>query len=172
MADTSRQDELFQQAAADYGAAVARLARAYEADPDLSRDLVQDIHVALWRSFEKFKADCSLRTWVFRVAHNTAVSHVIRERRRRGQTMVSLEEIETLPLTASRGDRQQLLDQLLAMIRRLKPIDRQVILAYLEDMDAAAIGAITGLSPGNVATKVHRIKKILAQQIRAGEVRR
>jgi RNA polymerase sigma-70 factor (ECF subfamily) len=44
-----------------------------------------------------------------------------------------------------------------------------VILAYLEDMDAAAIGEITGLSPGNVAIKIHRIKNILSRRFRAGE---
>jgi RNA polymerase sigma-70 factor (ECF subfamily) len=105
------------------------------------------------------------------VAHNVAVSHVLRKRRRRGQVTVSLEEIENIPAPTLDGghDRQQLLDQLMAMLRQLKPIDRQVILAYLEDMDAAAIGEITGLSPGNVAIKIHRIKNILSRRFRAGE---
>ena len=55
------------------------------------------------------------------------------------------------------------------MIQQLKPVDRQVILAYLEGMDAAAIGEITGISPGNVATKIHRIKNILARRFQQGE---
>jgi RNA polymerase sigma-70 factor (ECF subfamily) len=70
--DKSRQDELYEQAAAAYGAALERLARAYEAEPESRRDLMQDIHVALWRSFELFDSRCSIRTWVYRVAHNTA----------------------------------------------------------------------------------------------------
>ena len=52
------------------------------------------------------------------------------------------------------------------LILQLKPLDRQIILSYLEDMDAAAIAEITGLSPANVAMKIHRIKKLLAERVR------
>lgn len=84
-------DELYRQTTADFGPALGRLAGAYEADPDRRRDLLQEIHFALWRSFESFDGRCSLRTWIYRVAHNTAVSHVFR-RRRAGNHLVSLEE--------------------------------------------------------------------------------
>jgi RNA polymerase sigma-70 factor (ECF subfamily) len=125
--------------------------------------------VALWRSFADFDERCSMRTWVFRVAHNTGVTHVVRERRRRKQ-LIGLEEVEEIPAPPSiDNDRQQRLNLLLAMIRQLKPIDRQVILSYLEDMDAASIAEVTGLSPNHVATKIHRIKKILSRRFRAAE---
>jgi RNA polymerase sigma-70 factor (ECF subfamily) len=167
---TATQDQLYEKASVEYGGALDRLARSYEADAETRRDLLQEIHVALWRSLSSFNGLCSLRTWVFRVAHNTAVSHVLRERRRRGRGLVSLEEIEQIPIASKAGnrDRQQSLEQLLAMIRTLKPVDRQVILGYLEDMDAAEIGDLTGLSPGNVATKIHRIKNILAKRFQSG----
>lgn len=64
------QDDLYRQVAESYGPALERLACAYEADPEERRDLLQDIHAALWRSFEGFQGRCSLRTWVYRVAHN------------------------------------------------------------------------------------------------------
>lgn len=83
--------------------------------------------------------------------------------------MVNLEEIDALSSPLPDTSRQQRLDQLFSMIRRLKPIDRQVIVAYLEDLDAASIAEITGLSARNVATKIHRIKNILSRQFRAGE---
>ncbi len=54
------------------------------------------------------------------------------------------------------------------LIRQLKPLDRQVIISYLEDMDAASIAEITGLSPANVAMRIHRIKHILARRFREG----
>lgn len=165
------QDELYQDAASTYGAPLERLARAYEADPDIRRDLLQDIHVALWRSFEAFDSRCSTRTWIYRVAHNVAASHVMRQRRTRSQALVGLEELENLP-DATTGpqaaDRSQALDRLLDLIQRLKPLDRHVILSYLEGLDAASIGEITGLSPGNVATKIHRIKTVLARQFQQG----
>jgi RNA polymerase sigma-70 factor (ECF subfamily) len=165
------QDDLYQEAAATYGAALDRLARVYEADPDKRRDLGQEIHLALWRSFAGWNGHCSLRTWVYRVAHNVATSHVIRQRRARALTLVSLEDLEQLPNAAvdgSAADTHQALERLLGLIQSLKPLDRQVILSYLEGMDAASIGEITGLSPGNVATRIHRVKNILARRFQEG----
>ena len=167
---TSTQDNLYTNAADQFGSALERLARAYEADPEKRRDLGQDIHFQLWRSFERYDARCSTRTWVYRVAHNVAASHVLRERRI-FSSLVTLEDLDTLPgkdQTHSSLDQRRNLERLEALIQRLKPLDRQVIVLYLEDMDAASIGMLTGLSPGNVATKIHRIKSILARQFQEG----
>ena len=60
------------------------------------------------------------------------------------------------------------LERLSVLIQQLKPLDRQVIVSYLEELDAASIGEITGLSPANVAMRVHRIKNILARQFHEG----
>ncbi|MGZ7060254.1 MAG: RNA polymerase sigma factor, partial [Candidatus Angelobacter sp.] len=60
------------------------------------------------------------------------------------------------------------LEKLLKLIQQLKPLDRQVILSYLEDLDAASIAEITGISAGNVATKIHRIKNILTRRFHEG----
>jgi RNA polymerase sigma-70 factor (ECF subfamily) len=163
------QDDRYREAAAAYGAALERLARAYEADAECRRDLLQEIHLALWRSFAGWDARCGLRTWVYRVAHNAAVSHVIRQRRINSHALVSLEELEQLPDPAAPdAAKQEALSRLLPLVQRLKPLDRQVILAYLEGMEAAAIGEITGLAPGNVATKIHRIKNILTRAFHQG----
>jgi len=170
----STPDELYHDAARVYGAALGRLARAYEADAELCRDLLQEIHIALWRSFSTFDGRCSLRTWIYRVAHNIAASHVLRQRRARSQALVGLEELENMPDGNSilqAADRSQALDRLISMIQRLKPLDRHVILSYLEGHDAAAISEITGLSLGNVAVKIHRIKNLLARQFQQGETR-
>ena len=164
------QDDLYSDAADQFGPALERLARAYEADPDKRRDLSQDIHFQLWRSFQRYDARCSARTWVYRVAHNVAASHVLRERRK-FSSLVNLEELETLAdrhQTQFASYQRKNLELLEALIQRLKPLDRQVIILYLEDTDAASIGKITGLSPGNVAMKIHRIKKILAQRFQEG----
>lgn len=164
------QDDRYKEAASQFGAALERLARAYEMDPEKRRDLIQDIHFQLWRSFERFDSRCSVRTWVYRVAHHVAASHVLRERRVFAN-LVSLEELEMLAdkrQSQSEADQRIDLERLSALIQQLKPLDRQVIVFYLEDMDAASIGEITGLSPGNVAMKVHRIKNILARRFHKG----
>jgi len=165
------QNELYEGAVAAHGPAIGRLARAYEADTEIRRDLLQEIHVALWRSFEAFDGRCSLRTWVYRVAHNTAASHVLRERRFHAAAWVTLEEAEAFPNnddTEGAAEQKEVLERLLALIRRLEPLDRRVILSYLEGMDAASIGEDTGISARNAATKIHRIKNILAHRFHEG----
>jgi RNA polymerase sigma-70 factor, ECF subfamily len=42
------------------------------------------------------------------------------------------------------------------------------MLLYLEGLDAASIGEITGLSPSNVATRIHRLKRVIARRVRHG----
>jgi RNA polymerase sigma-70 factor (ECF subfamily) len=165
-APPSKRDELYETAIREFGRPLDRLAAGYEDDPEKRHDLRQDIHLQLWRSFEVFDGRCSLKTWVFRVAHNTAVSYVNRERRKNTR-FVSLEEIERTAPGEDREpdiDRQRALRQLSEFIRQLKPLDRQIMISYLEDMDMATIADITGLSPANVGMKIHRIKNILSSR--------
>jgi len=72
--DPAAQTALYEQVAQQFSAALGRLAQAYEANADRQRDLLQEIHLAIWRSLAIFEGQCSLRTWVYRVAHNTAIS--------------------------------------------------------------------------------------------------
>ena len=169
----ANQDELYEKAASTYGAALERLARAYETDADRSRDLLQDIHVALWQSLSRFEGRCSLRTWVYRVAHNVATSQVTR-RRATAPTLVGLEALDETPAGGDTDrdlDQHRALERLQALVHRLTPLDRQVMLLYLEGIDAASIGEVTGLSSGNVATKIHRIKAVLARRFHDPEAR-
>ncbi len=156
-------DELYQEATTLCGAALRRLAKGYEADPEKRRDLLQEIHIELWRSLRLFDGRCSLRTWVYRVTHNVAATHIVRMRRDSAQ-LVDLDALEQEPGFVDgemRANQQFAVSRLLEQIRRLKPLDRQVILLYLEGESAASIGEVTGLSAVHVATKIHRIKKLL-----------
>jgi RNA polymerase sigma-70 factor (ECF subfamily) len=87
----------------------------------------------------------------------------MRQRRIRDR-LVNIENFDFLPgsdqaeLAASQAEA---LGRLSMLIQRLKPLDRQIIVSYLEGMDASSIGEITGLSPANISMKVHRIKNIL-----------
>lgn len=166
------QDDYYARAAAEFGPALGRLARGYERDPDRQRDLLQDIHFALWRSFETYQGLASLRTWVYRVAHNSAASHVQKDKRARISQWVDLEHAAEAPDPAANADASAETDlrvRLMAFIHTLKPPDRQVMLLYLDDLDAKEIGEITGLSAGAVATRIHRAKAVLARRFNVGE---
>jgi RNA polymerase sigma-70 factor (ECF subfamily) len=162
-----RRQELYTAAVEAHGCALDRLTAGYEADPARRLDLRQEIHLQLWRSLGLFDGRCSLATWTFRVAHNAATSYVRRERRSNA-ALVGLEEIQRTAVSGTQApdiDRQRVLLRLTHLIRQLKPLDRQVMICYLEEMEAAAIAEITGLSRANVAMKIHRIKNILSDRL-------
>lgn len=159
-------EQLFERALADFGPAISRIARANEANAARRADLQQEIYFELWRSLAVFDGRCSLGTWVYRVALNMAARHVHRQRRVALRELQNLEEIAEPSApheTDGTVDDEQKLALLNELIGRLKPLDRQVTLLYLDDLDAAQIGEITGLSASHVAVKVHRIKRLLAR---------
>lgn len=163
---------LYTEIAARWGGAIVRLAAGYEHDPGLREDLEQEIHLQLWRSLALYKAQCALSTWVWRVAHTVCAGHVrTRVRARPHAGLVGLEEIEQAdpaPSPETGAGDALALEKLHALVHRLKPADRQVMLLYLEEEDARSIAEITGFSPGAVATRISRIKTLLADRFVQG----
>lgn len=147
------QDDWYTRIAAQWGAALQRVARSCEADPDRRRDVLQEMHVALWKSHRLFDGRCSERTWIYRIANNVAANHVNRERRRNAP-LVSLDLVDDIPGEDSSHafERDIALQKLFAIIERLGNPDRSVITLYLEGLDANTIGEITGMSPGAIDT--------------------
>jgi len=88
------QDALYTRVAAEFAPPLARLAAAYESDASRQQDLLQELHFAVWRSLATFRNQCSLRTWVYRVAHNTATTYVRKQRRSRRIRLASLEDLD------------------------------------------------------------------------------
>jgi RNA polymerase sigma-70 factor (ECF subfamily) len=155
---------MYAEASSLHGAAMQRLVRGYEADPDKQKDLLQEIHIELWKSFASFDGRCSLRTWVYRIAHNVGASHVVRSRRLSSR-LTDLEKLEDeMPGIDEKQVDRRLSARIFDLIRRLKPMDRQIIMLYLEGEEAGPIAEVTGLSPASVATRIHRIKKALKQK--------
>ncbi|WP_379921394.1 RNA polymerase sigma factor [Erythrobacter sp. R86502] len=167
---TDTREQLYRKAGEQFAPALARLARSVESDADKARDLVQDMHCAVWNSLSRFKGDCALKTWVYRVAHNVAADHVARAVR--SPRRVPLSDVECLPspgnIEAATAD-ALVLAQVAQLIRHLPPADMQVIVLWLEGETAADIALITGLSPGAVNVRVHRIKQLLANHFLARE---
>ena len=168
----STPDALFNRIATEFAAPLARLVRAHEADHTLQQDLLQEVHLALWRSLRTFDRRCSLRTWVYRVAHHVAATHVLRSRRRRARQFTTLDDAEFSAAAtdvAAEVDAAQVLQRLYALIQCLQPLDREIIILYLEGLPADEIAEITGLTSTNTHTKIHRIRQLLASRINAGD---
>jgi RNA polymerase sigma-70 factor (ECF subfamily) len=164
---SKQQDDWYSRVAAQWGPALQRIARSCEADPDRRRDVLQDMHVAIWKSHRLFDGRCSERTWIYRIATNVAANHVNSERRRNGR-LVPLDTIEDIasPDQAPASDNELALQKLVTLVSRLDNPDRTIVTLYLEGLDAATIGEITGLSPGAIATRISRTKTVLSRLFR------
>ena len=194
--DASRR-ETFLRLFAEYGAAMRRLAAVYVNDARDREDLVQEIAVALWQAIPKFRGDASERTWLYRIAHNTAIT-ASAKLWKRGKKEAALEDLPELRSEGSdsvdgsgtgldaagsanaiaskdaHGD-ERLIDAqrrewLMRAIRELAAVDRQIVTLHLEELSYREIQEITGMTEGAIATRLTRIRERLAEQIRKREV--
>jgi len=164
----------FDHMVADHGPAIDRLCAGYERDDARAEELRQEVWLGLWRALPSFRQDASLRTWMFRVAHNVAASHV--RRRVRDRSTPSDQPGADRAPDSDRGPERQLSDAqrrriLREAIAQLGTLDRQLILLYLEDLPQGEIAQITGMSRANVSTRIGRIKERLTRITTKGSPR-
>ena len=122
-------------------------------------DLFQEVLIRLWNGFDHYEGRSSARTWVYRVALNTAINQDKKERRR----------IETVPLTVdidpyeADDPKTQQVRKLHDLISQLELIDRSLVLLWLEGIPYDEIGAIIGITANNVGVRLARIREKLVQ---------
>ena len=129
----------------------------YSKDSEEVNDLYQEILINLWKGFEKFRGESSLKTWIWRVSLNTCNNQ---ERKKKSS-------VQTIPLSIdidlySDDDVQSKQIQMLYdRINRLDVFDRAIILLWLENMNYQDIADVVGISLSNVTTRLFRIKEQL-----------
>ncbi|HVR41573.1 MAG TPA: sigma-70 family RNA polymerase sigma factor [Thermoanaerobaculia bacterium] len=138
---------------------VFKVASSYCRDAEDRRDLTQEILAQLWRSFPRFDERQRFSTWMYRVAMNVAISF-FRSETRRARHTVSVEEsaLEVIAVEAGDSDDIRLLR---AFIDKLDPLNKALIILYLDGNDHETIAEVLGISATNVATKIGRIKQKL-----------
>jgi RNA polymerase sigma factor (sigma-70 family) len=139
----------------EYTRPLRRLCAAY-ADRSADReDLFQDILLAVWRALPAYRGDASIRTWLYRIAHNVALTWKARHRRRQ-HGEIPLHDAQD---TGTETNLRRL--ALTRAIATLSPADRALILLWLEGLSAAEIEAVTGVKAATVAVRLGRIRRSL-----------
>ena len=118
-------------------------------------DLYQEVVLNVWRSFTKFRKECKISTWIYRIALNTCISF-IRKEKNIPEFVTLNPEVNTL--VDENDPMHEMLRQLYRLINQLGQLDKSIILLYLEEKSYDEIAEITGLTVTNVATKLSRIK--------------
>jgi len=132
-------------------------------EPD-REDNFQEMVYQLWRSYPKLKKKESIGSWIYKVAINTSIVKLKKEKIKSFK--------EELPDVSGETEIEEQMGKsedaalLLKAIRGLNEIDRAIMTLYLEEMSYDEIAGITGLSAGNVGVRVSRAKKLLKERLK------
>lgn len=141
-----------------------KISSLYCNDPEEKKDLFQEILYQLWRSYPTFRNESKISTWIYRVALNTAITFLRKQKARPGQDSFT----EKIPDIQDDSE-QELLDRqfklLYTSIEKLDKIEKAIIMLYLEGASYEEIADIIGITSNHVGVKLNRIKAKLKSLI-------
>jgi RNA polymerase sigma-70 factor (ECF subfamily) len=147
----------------EHAGIIHKVALGYTSSFADRQDLSQEITLQLWRAYPRYSPDRPFSTWMYRVALNVAISHLRRHYHPERVTL-PLEEsdVEIASVPEPNDERVILLRQVIAAF---PPLDRALVLLYLDEHSHREIAAILGLTETNVATKLSRLKQRLRDEM-------
>ena len=151
-------EKIFTRLLEQHAGIIRKVALGYTRTFADREDLNQEITLQLWRAFPRYSSDRPFSTWMYRVALNVAISFLRRHTHPVRQTE-PLEEHEFADENAQAAETDERIPLLKQVIASLAPLDRGLMLLYLEDHSYREIAAVLGLTETNVATKLNRLKQ-------------
>lgn len=151
--------ELFVKTIKEHEGVIYKIAKIYASTVEDQKDLYQEIVFQLWKSFESFKGKSKISTWMYRVALNTSIAYVNREKRIATTAAIDF-QIESLTEDHDPIFEHQL-ELLYKRINHLNIIEKGLILLFLEGKTYEEMATITGFTTTNVGTRLGRIKQKL-----------
>lgn len=142
---------------------IYKVARVYTNSKEDEQDLYQEVVYQLWKCFGSFRNESKISTWMYRIALNTAIAYLNKEKKKGNQVPID-EGLLNKPDTPDTLMEERS-EALFAHIKQLSEIEKGIILLYLEGKTYDEIATITGFSPTNVGTRLGRIKQKLTTQI-------
>jgi RNA polymerase sigma factor (sigma-70 family) len=162
--EIQNKDKIFLSVMENHKGILYKIANAYSKDSDNRNDLVQEIIIQLWKSFEKYDAMYKYSTWIYRIALNVAISFNQKENRRKNRTHPLTDSILSFAEPTENNETEKNIRLLQQFISELKELDKALMLLYLEEKSYKEIAEIMGISETNVATKIARIKRNLKEK--------
>lgn len=159
------ESSLYDVVVSNYSAKIFSVVRGVIGNKEDAEEVAQDVFVKAYFSLNKFRGDCSLSTWLFRIAYNMSVSKI----RHKKREFISLEVIndrlkDDAGLPGEENNRENLFKLLETAMNELESTDRFLLLLfYNQEKSIKEISQITGLSDSNIKIKLHRVKKRLKE---------
>ena len=156
--------ERFQTVVDQHKKILYKVCNSYCRNRDDRDDLAQEIIIQLWRSFGKFDERYRFSTWMYRIALNVAISFYRRENTR--TRYVISDEQHLLEAIDETKDQPEEIRFLYEFIEGLDPLNKALVLLYLDGNNYQEIAEVLGISETNVATKISRLKSKMKQEFR------
>ena len=156
-------EEEFVRIIKEHEGVIFKITTMYTDNRDDQKDLYQDVVYQLWKSFDSFRAESKVSTWMYRIALNTALTRL--KKRKRMGNVVSMDKVIMQQTENYNPEFEEKLKLLYAHIKQLNVLEKGLMLLLLDGKKYEEISEITGLSPTNVGTRISRIKLKLTQQI-------
>ena len=151
----------FEEVFAQYGGLLSRVASSYEANQALQQELLQEIALAVWQGLARFNGNSSIKTYILKIAHNRAISHVANQVKRL-DTQSYCDEDASAQMSNScvetEVSQQQSLSRLLSAVRQLPLQSKQVLTLSLEGLSYDEIADVCGLTKSHVGVILKRAK--------------
>jgi RNA polymerase sigma factor (sigma-70 family) len=141
-----------------------KIANTYCQDSQDQNDLVQDIILQIWQSFDKYNDQYKYSTWIYRIALNVAINFYKKEKRKKDILHPISKRIFNITEASFPLEQDERAQWLQKFISELKELDKALIILYLEEKSHQEIAEIMGISETNVSTKIGRIKANLKQK--------
>jgi RNA polymerase sigma factor (sigma-70 family) len=157
-------EEVFTRLLEQHAGIIPKVAFGYTSTFADREDLAQEITLQLWRAYPRYAPDRPFSTWMYRIALNLAISFLRRHTHPVRQT-VPLEEHEIADEKAAPGETDERIPVLRQIIASLPPLDRGLMLLYLDEHSYREIAAVLGITETNVATKLNRLKQRVREEM-------
>jgi RNA polymerase sigma-70 factor, ECF subfamily len=147
---------------------IRKVSLLYAQDSDEADDMFQEICIQAWRAYPQFKGDSKFSTWLYRVAINTAISWIRKEKKHKLGSSPDDDKWYGINDEAPFYVEEEKREQIAAMYRaiaKLNEIDRSLVLLYLEDVAYNEMSEILGLTVVNLKVKMNRVKKRLKKMM-------
>jgi len=156
----------FENLLEQHGGIVRKVAFGYARNENDRRDLTQDILLQLWKAYPRYSPERPFSTWMYRIALNVAISS-FRKQSRPGRELVPFDE-STHDVPHESGGSSEMEERIATLhqlISESHPLDRALLLLYLDDCSYRQIAVVLGLSETNVGTKLDRLKQDLGKKL-------
>ncbi|MCL9803917.1 RNA polymerase sigma factor [Flavobacterium amniphilum] len=141
-----------------------KVSKMYMDNPDDQDDLFQEIICQLWKAYDSFKGESQFSTWMYRVAINTSIVFLKKEKRKIDKYEIASENIKEEDCDAYIKESQ--IEHFYKAVQKLDKIDKAIIFYQLEGFSHREIAENLGISEGNARVKLNRAKEKLKEIIK------